>query len=219
MTEAEWLAATDPKPMELCVEQSTSERKLRHYLYQCVNRHRALLPDARSVNALDLLEHFADHSFSPSDQQKAISTAHEGVRAFANPLANADSEHQRTLLSAAWLVCIACDWEMGGRRIPWGISGCFLNHFEEGRIHRCQLLRDIFGNPFRPLTLNPAWLTSTVATLAQQVYDSRDFSAMPILADALQDAGCDNEQILNHCRQPGGHTRGCWVVDLLLDKK
>ncbi len=79
-------------------------------------------------------------------------------------------------------------------------------------------LRDIFGNPFCPVTFDLAWLTSTVASLAQQMYDSRDFSVMPILADALQDAGCDNEDILNHCRQPGEHVRGCWVVDLVLDK-
>jgi hypothetical protein len=73
--------------------------------------------------------------------------------------------------------------------------------------------------PLPVVTLNPSWLTSTVIALAQQMYDSRDFSPMPILADALQDAGCDNEEILNHCRQPGEHVRGCWVVDLLLDRK
>jgi hypothetical protein len=80
-------------------------------------------------------------------------------------------------------------------------------------------LRAIFGNPFRPITLKPAWLTSSVVTLARQMYDGRDFSPMPILADALQDAGCDNEDILNHCRQPGEHVRGCFVVDLVLEKK
>jgi hypothetical protein len=80
------------------------------------------------------------------------------------------------------------------------------------------LLRDVFGNPFRPITLNPSWLTSTVLTLARQMYDSRDFSPMPILADALQDAGCDNEDILNHCRQPGEHVRGCWCVDHLIGR-
>jgi hypothetical protein len=62
------------------------------------------------------------------------------------------------------------------------------------------------------------WRTSTAVTLAQQMYDSRDFSAMPILADALQDAGCDNADILDHCRGPGPHVRGCWVVDLVLGK-
>jgi hypothetical protein len=81
------------------------------------------------------------------------------------------------------------------------------------------LIRDIFGNLFRPVSLIPTWLTSTVLALAQQMYESRDFSAMPIIGDALEEAGCDNEEILNHCRQPGKHVRGCWVVDLLLDKK
>jgi hypothetical protein len=81
------------------------------------------------------------------------------------------------------------------------------------------ILRDLVGNPFRPVTLDPSWLTSTVVTLAQQMYDSRDFSPMPILADALQDAGCENEEVLNHCRHPGEHVRGCWIVDLLTGRK
>jgi hypothetical protein len=86
------------------------------------------------------------------------------------------------------------------------------------RVAQADLLRDIFGNPFRPVTLNPSWLTSDVTALARQMYDSRDFSPMPILADALQDAGCENPDVLNHCRSDGPHVRGCWVVDLLLGK-
>jgi hypothetical protein len=66
------------------------------------------------------------------------------------------------------------------------------------------------------LQANPSLLTSTVISLANSIYEERAFDRMPILADALQDAGCDNEDILNHCRQPGEHTGGCWVVDLLL---
>ena len=66
---------------------------------------------------------------------------------------------------------------------------------------------------------SPAWRTDTALALARQMYESRDFSAMPILADALQDAGCDNDDILNHCRDANGpHVRGCWVVDLVLGK-
>jgi hypothetical protein len=80
------------------------------------------------------------------------------------------------------------------------------------------VLQDIFGNPFRPVVFDPEWRTSTAVALTKQMYDSRDFSTMPILADALQDAGCDNDDILNHCRQPGEHVRGCWVVDLVLGK-
>ncbi|OWK40938.1 hypothetical protein FRUB_04830 [Fimbriiglobus ruber] len=78
------------------------------------------------------------------------------------------------------------------------------------------LVREIFGNPFRPAVADQIWLSFTVTALARQIYDSFDFSLMPILADALQDAGCDNEDILAHCRSDGPHVRGCWVVDLLL---
>jgi len=82
------------------------------------------------------------------------------------------------------------------------------------------LLRCFFGNQFRPVAIDPSWLTSTVTSLASQMYESRDFSPMPILADALQDAGCDNDDILNQCRDAKAtHVRGCWVVDLVLRKE
>ncbi|WP_315854050.1 hypothetical protein [Gemmata palustris] len=81
------------------------------------------------------------------------------------------------------------------------------------------IIRDIFGNPFRPVAFSPSWRTSTAIAIASQMYESRDFSAMPILADALQDAGCDNANVLDHCRSPGPHVRGCWVVDLVLGKE
>jgi hypothetical protein len=84
---------------------------------------------------------------------------------------------------------------------------------------QAELVRDIFGNPFRSVSFDPAWRTGTAVALASQMYESRDFGAMPILADALQDAGCDNEDILTHCRGPGPHVRGCWVVDLVLGKE
>lgn len=81
-------------------------------------------------------------------------------------------------------------------------------------------LRDIFGNPFRPVIFNPAWRTSDVLALARSIYDERAFDRMPILADALQDAGCNNADILSHCRDTSlTHVRGCWVVDLVLQKE
>jgi hypothetical protein len=83
------------------------------------------------------------------------------------------------------------------------------------------LLHDLFGpSPFRSILLDP-WLTwhdCLLVSMAQQMYDSRDFSDMPILADALEEAGCANQDIFGHCRSGGEHVRGCWVVDLLLGK-
>ncbi|WP_439623246.1 hypothetical protein [Gemmata sp.] len=80
------------------------------------------------------------------------------------------------------------------------------------------LLRCVFCNPFRPVAFDAAWRTDTAVSLARHIYESRDFGAMPILADALQDAGCDSDDVLDHCRGAGPHVRGCWVVDLVLGK-
>ncbi len=81
-----------------------------------------------------------------------------------------------------------------------------------------KLFHEIIPNPFRPISLDPAWLTSDVLALARGIYDERAFDRMPILADALQDAGCDNDNVLSHCRGDSPHARGCWVVDLVLGK-
>jgi hypothetical protein len=84
---------------------------------------------------------------------------------------------------------------------------------------QCDLIRDIFGNPFRPVTFASAWRTDSAVSIARTMYDSHDLSAMPILADAIEDAGCDSEEILGHCRGPGPHVRGCWALDLILGKE
>jgi hypothetical protein len=94
---------------------------------------------------------------------------------------------------------------------------------------QCDLLRDIFGNPFRPVTIPPAWLTwndATVVRLAQAAYDERhmpagtlDHGRLAVLTDALEEAGCTDAEILGHLRGTGPHVRGCWAVDLLLRKE
>jgi hypothetical protein len=81
------------------------------------------------------------------------------------------------------------------------------------------LLREIFGNPFRTVTVNPAWLAAdggAVAKRARAVYDQHRFDDMPLVADVLARVGCTDADILSHCRTPGVHVRGCWVLDVLL---
>jgi hypothetical protein len=90
--------------------------------------------------------------------------------------------------------------------------------FRQEAAAQANSLRDIFGNPFRPVSADPAWLTSAVVELAGGIYAERAFDRLPILADALQDGGCENAEILAHCRGDGPHVRGCWAVDLLLGK-
>jgi hypothetical protein len=83
------------------------------------------------------------------------------------------------------------------------------------------VVRDVFGNPFRPARVDPAWLAwegGTVRKLAEGVYQDQGFDRLPVLADALEEAGCADEQVLAHCRAGGPHARGCWLLDLLLGK-
>jgi hypothetical protein len=85
-----------------------------------------------------------------------------------------------------------------------------------------RLLHDVLGNPFRPSSLPPSWLnwnSGLLVSMARTMYDSGDFMDMPILADAVEEAGCTNTDILNHCPQPGEYVRGCWVIDLILAKQ
>ena len=97
-------------------------------------------------------------------------------------------------------------------------GGVFRPMWDQESREQCDLLRCIF-NPFHPIPLNPTWQTSTVLALAQGIYQDRAFDRLPILADALEDASCDNPVLLNHLRAEGPHTRGCWALDLCLNRE
>jgi hypothetical protein len=84
---------------------------------------------------------------------------------------------------------------------------------------QCQLLREIVGNPFRTIPPNAIRLTPTILTLARSLYEGGALDGLPILADALEEAGCSEQTILDHLRGPGLHCRGCWAVDLVLAKE
>jgi hypothetical protein len=99
------------------------------------------------------------------------------------------------------------------------VKACDLgDEAHEERLRRCAWVRDLFGNPFRPRSLNAAWLhwnDGAVRKTVRTIYDEGRFADLPLLADALEEAGCDDAFLLHHCRQAGGHVRGCWAVDLL----
>src|SRR5262249_60440752 len=85
---------------------------------------------------------------------------------------------------------------------------------------QAELLRDLFGPlPFRAAALSPSHRTPDAVGLATAIYEERAFDRLPILADALEEAGCTDPDVLGHCRAPGPHIRGCWVVDLVLGKQ
>jgi hypothetical protein len=203
MTEAEWLASKDPYRMLDHVVGWTSERKLRLFACACCRRIWPLLKTARARHAVETSERYADDR-ARLKELKAAYGATTGVSAaeLAAGWAAKLGRVKAPRLAAIWAARAAADWR--------GESEA-----------QAELLRDVFGDCFERFTINPTWLTwndGAVRNIAEAIYEERTFEQMPILADALEDAGCDNAEILNHCRAPGVHVRGCWAVDLLLGK-
>ncbi len=240
MTEREWLNETDPQKLVSFVGRfRPSERKLRHYATAGCRRIWHLLRDERSRTAVEVAEQFADGRATEDARERAWTAADEAT----TDVWLATEENERGQVSnwdSANMSVTAASNAVGPPEDFVGpkaelfylaanpIEARMLEVLEQGhnadatvaaeRVIHLGLLRDIFGNPFRPVSLDPAWLTSDVLALARGIYDERAFDRTPILADALQDAGCDNDDVLNHCRGDGPHVRGCWAVDLLLGK-
>jgi hypothetical protein len=214
MTEAEWLACTDPRPMLEFLRDKANERKLRLFACACCRRIWRLLSDERSRKAVRTAERFAD-GLATRQQLRAARAYAADAYAFAQggpyyaPAAHAACAHA----AAARAIDEVAEAARCAAAHP------ATTNTEEAA--QAALLRDLFGNPFRPVTAAPAWLLwngGTVVQLAQTIYEERAFDRLPILADALEEAGCDNADVLAHCRSGGEHVRGCWVVDLLLGK-
>jgi len=226
MTEAEWNACTDPTPMLEFLRGKVSDRKLRLFAVGCCGRIQHLLEDERSRLAVDVAERFADGCAGEDERHRAAADAYRAR--------NRDWENDA--LAAAYYA-VGLNSPANHPDAEWGMvveaTGCVLSALSQHslagatdeargaeREYQRLLLRDIFGLlPFRPVAIDPALMTSTVTSLAQAIYDDRAFDRLPILADALEEAGCTNADILSHCRGPGPHVLGCWVVDLLLGKE
>jgi hypothetical protein len=167
-------------------------------------RHWDALPDRRSHLAVEVGERLIDGGATEEERRAAFAAA-EAVR---NSTAYGSSA-QRWAACAVYCVDPNPSWNPAPTET-----------FTEEEL--TNLYRELCGNPFRSIALSYAWLAwndSTIPKIAQAIYEERAFDRMPILADALEDAGCDNADILRHCREPGEHVRGCWVVDLLLGKE
>ena len=207
MTEAEWLT-TDRAPGMLTRVGSFSFRK--HFLYGCACCRwvwAELAPQRRA--AVELLEGYADGTV-PLD---AVQQARDAARSV--PLIEGEDRYSEMLVDRALRLVS----HSATQTLESSLVYLFVNNTPAEQKAQADWMRCIFGNPFRPVTFYPEWRTDTAVSLARTMYESRDFSAMPILADALQDAGCDNDDVLAHCRDTARvHVRGCWVVDRVLDK-
>jgi hypothetical protein len=195
MTEAEWLSSANPSEMGVpVVEQGrATERVLRLYMaafWHWQSYRLKKQPDQDRLRGRSaVVGEWAESGVEPN-----VAT---GDQSFVGFNTSAKDGFRATVRAPG----------------QWGKNGGPAQEFA------VRLLHEVFGNPFRPVRIRPEWLTKDVILRAHLMYDSRDFSAMPILADALQDTGCDNADILDHCRGGGPHVRGCWVVDLVLGRE
>jgi hypothetical protein len=205
MTEKEWLICTDPHPMLERLRGRTSDRKLRLFAVACSRRIWTLIDDLGRI-AVEAAENFADGNLGP-DELRAARLACQGAGGKASWYAAAT----RPEIAA----------RNAARSAQAGVASNPLLGTEADELPaQTVLLRDILGPiPYRRITIDPTSLTPTVVQLAGTIYDDRAFDRMPELADALHDAGCDNDEIMRHCRGLGPHVRGCWVVDLVLGKE
>lgn len=230
MTESEWLSSADPERMWVSLDDDQkNSRKLALWGCACLRRIWPMLTDERCRNAVEVAER-GDGSIDENQFFVVYDAALKGWGAQADEAADANysSPLHRAMSDAglaAWH-CIDGDWQCAGNAAdavanfagPEGDPAWKRARDQEARA-QADLLRDVFGNPFRPIQFASAWKTSEVVQLAQSIYDEKSFERMPELADALENAGCTNAEVLEHCRRDGPHTRGCWVVDLVLGKK
>ncbi|QEL17583.1 hypothetical protein [Limnoglobus roseus] len=204
MTEAEWLAVAEPRKMLEYLIGRVSVRKQRLFACACCRRIWHLLADPRSRHAVETAERFVDGDVTTGEIEAAMTAADDA----------ADDAHGPGSEAAEAAADVIAD--VRGCAIAAASAGDQQRRVE--RFAQSVLLRDIFGNAFRPVTFSPDWLTPTAVDLAEVIYEDRAFDRLPILADALQDAGCEDADVLGHCRSDGPHVRGCWVVDGVLGK-
>jgi hypothetical protein len=227
MTEEGWLKAIDPGPMLQFLKGRMSDRKLRLFACGCCRRIWDLITDKRSRLAVAVSESFADGIAGPTERRKAALSAHELLTQPIDDFYSAPFFAANAAVLTTGLPALRAATATSGavqNAVSFSISPSKnypdpLKVREKEEAIQAQYVRCIFGNPFRPVTLNPSWLTPTVLALANGIYQDKAFDRLPIRADALQDSGCDNEDVLNHCRQPGLHTRGCWTLDLVLGRE
>jgi hypothetical protein len=216
MNEKEWHNGIGTKWMLEHVRGRASPRQLRLFACASVRRLGSVLQEA-GLRAVEAAEAFADGRDS-HEQALSSSSLAAGLLG-AGPVKGVQGDAIRALeymvANDPWDAAHAYVWVVARHN---GMPSAR----EAELAAQCHLLRDIFGNPFRPVTPQPAWLTPTVTDLARAAYEDRlpagtlDPARLAVLGDALEESGCCDTDLLNHCRQPGPHLLGCWLIELLL---
>lgn len=223
MTETEWLESAAPTKMLEFLKGKASDRKLRLFAVACARSCWHLLSDQRSRDAVESGERVADTSETSNELESMYREAWAAVPLVGSDLhmsaaraagrtvqPNAHDASRYAVNEIVELHANSMEDEEGEHAYWKGKANA------EGML--ASALRDIFGNPFRPVIVDPSRLNHDIIDLARLIYNERAFNRMPELADALQAAGCADEDILKHCRGTGPHVRGCWVIDVALGK-
>jgi hypothetical protein len=228
MKETEWLRCTDPELMLRFLRSDISQRKLRLYACACCRRVRPYFSDRRGWQAVEVAERYADRAATKRELVRAFRAAHAAALSLATPQPAAfgsapyagayaaENSAEAAALSAPGMAAVV-------------LANAYWNGSKESyeairwveQTAQAALVRDLFGNPFRPVSFRPAWRTSSgraALALARRIYEKRRFQDLPRLAGLLEQAGCSEAEILAHCRHPGEHVRGCWVIDLVLKR-
>jgi hypothetical protein len=206
MDEPTWLASTEPARMLWYLEDRASARKFRLHAVACVRRVLRLLTGAGCQGAVEAAERYADGRANAEELAVACELARKTCRSDRTA-----EDAKRAVVSVADVgpdFAVAC-WTQHFAALAVGEAAA------AEQLAQANLIRCIFGNPFRPVAFSPSWRTPEIVAVVQKAYESRDFAVLPVVADFLQDAGCTDAEFLGHCRSGGEHTRGCWVVDLV----
>jgi hypothetical protein len=228
MNEIDWIAGADPLAMLDHMGAGASDRKLRLFACACVRRFWSDLRYPTPREAVAMAERLAEGTATPEEveamrvsaeasagnapefEQFAYTAAAATLMESAPEAARTarESMRQQAVRTAAYEMIFAEDEAAAVARAS-----------EEESRRQVELLNELFGNPFRPVAVEPHWLAwggGIVVGMAREIEEAQRFAELPYLADALMDAGCDQETLLRHLRQPEGHIRGCWALDALL---
>jgi len=204
MTEAEWAACRDPRELLDYHRMKRDPRRLRLLAVACV---RLIPPDAfpaQLAPVLDVVERYADGA--------AARTEFLAARRLVRAASRQTDQYVLTRRVLGWLADDSLEGQSMAIAVTRDLTG------SGGAVAECDLNRCVFGNPYRAVAFDPEWRTEAVVGLATGVAADRAFERLPVLADALEDAGCADADVLAHCRGGGPHATGCWVVAGLLGR-